>query len=64
VTSADQSLVSEIAGETLDWMGEDPGNRDDVADEMWAIALATVVDGVAITPLGYDVSGMLAGDPA
>lgn len=53
-TDTYRSLVSELASETLDWMADAPaGERDDVANEAWAFALATFVDGVAVTPLGY-----------
>lgn len=49
------SIVSQLASETLDWMAEDP-SREDVADEVWAFALATHVGEIAITPMGYDVT--------
>lgn len=48
------SLVNELASETLDWMAEDEPNRPDVSDKVWAYCLATFVDGVAISPMGYD----------
>lgn len=54
-----KSLVGQIAGETVDWLAEDR-SRDDVADEVWAFALATVVDGRPITPRGYDESRRFA----
>lgn len=48
-------LVGQLAAETTDWMAQRPmGEREDVADQLWAFSLATFVDGVAITPLGYD----------
>jgi len=50
-------FLSMLAGETLDWMADAPrGERDDVADEVFAFALASFVDGVAVTPRGYDVT--------
>ena len=55
MTAVSRSLVTELARETLDWMAIDC-SREDVADEVWAFALASYVDGTAITPLGYDVT--------
>lgn len=52
------SAVTAIASATIDWMADDH-SREDNADEVWAFALATVVDGVAITPMGFDVSDQL-----
>lgn len=49
------SFLGLLADETVDWMLERPrGEREDISDEVWAFALATFVDGTAITPQGYD----------
>lgn len=61
MAAASRSLVTELAGETLDWMAVD-SSREDVADEVWAYALATYVDGTAVTPRGYDVTDTLTSD--
>lgn len=53
----DRSLVYELASETMDWMAAAPmGKREDVSDKVWAYSLATFVDGVPVTPQGYDES--------
>jgi hypothetical protein len=58
-----QPFVYELADETLDWMAEAPmGQREDVADEVWGFALATFVDGVPISPRGFDESDRIGGD--
>lgn len=50
-------LLNDLADETLVWTAGAPeGHREDVADEVWAYALATFVDGTPVTPRGYDVS--------
>lgn len=60
--SPDDSLVYQLGSEVNAWMcGAPEGEREDLSDEVWAFALATYVDGVAITPLGYDVSDQLDG---
>lgn len=59
----DRSLVGQLASETLLWMADEPRQREDVADEVWAFALSTFVDGVPITPLGYDDSGAFSSPP-
>jgi hypothetical protein len=60
VSVTDRNLVSELACETSVWMGNAPrGARPDVCGEVWAFALATFVDGVPITPKGYDESDEL-----
>lgn len=52
-----QPLVYQLVDETMRWMAQAPmGAREDVADEVWAFALATFVDGVPITPRGFDES--------
>ena len=61
MAAASRSLVTDLAGETLDWMAVDC-SREDVADEVWAFALATYVDGTAVTPMGYDVTDTLTSD--
>lgn len=54
------SLLTDLAGETLDWMARAPrGDREDCSDVVYATALATYVDGTAITPLGHDVTEVL-----
>lgn len=50
-----RNILWDLSSETIDWMAEDP-TREDVADEVWAVSLATFVDGTPITPNGYDVS--------
>ena len=47
------SLPAVLAGVTLDWQAEDH-SREDCFDDVLAFALATFVDGRAITPRGYD----------
>jgi hypothetical protein len=53
--TADWSLVGQLASATIDWMAGDP-SKPDPGDEVFAFALATYVDGVPITPKGFDVS--------
>mgnify|MGYP000061891441 CR=1 FL=1 len=48
------TFIDELAHETLDWMAVDEPARPDMTDEVWGYALASVVDGRAITPNGYD----------
>ncbi|WP_337652662.1 hypothetical protein [Halomontanus rarus] len=51
-----RSFISRLADEVTEWMIEDP-SREDICDEVWAFALATFVDGTAITPRGFDETG-------
>lgn len=55
MSAGGRSLVADLATETLDWMATDQ-SKPDVADEVWAFALATHVEGVPVTPRGFDVS--------
>ena len=55
-------FITALAHETLDWIAVDEPARPDVTDEVWAYSLATVVDGRAITPNGYDETPLFAFD--
>lgn len=56
------SFVNYLGSEVNYWMAGAPrGQREDVSSEVWAFALATYVDGIPITPRGYDVSDELEG---
>lgn len=53
------SLTGRLADLVLDWLAEDH-SREDCYDEVVSYALATFVDGTAITPRGYDDTEMFA----
>jgi len=56
------SFLNYLGPEVNYWMCRVPrGQRQDVSSEVWAFTLATYVDGVPITPRGYDVSDELDG---
>lgn len=55
------AFTSMLASESLGWCEEDH-RRPDPFGDLLAYSLATFVDGKAVTPLGYDVSGEFADD--
>lgn len=59
---ADLDIVFELTDETHNWIiaGGQPW-REDVSREVLAFSLATFVDGVAISPLGFDETEQLDG---
>lgn len=62
-TGWDASAVAGLASETGYWLADDEHQREDVTDKVWSFALATFVDGVAITPQGYDDSHLFDVEP-
>lgn len=55
-SGTDRSAIDLLTDEAVRWMAEDEHARRDPAGELWAFGLATFIDGVPITPRGYDVS--------